>query len=430
MPRPEDDPAPMTEKQPTPPKKTPKPKAQAAPQGPPRLLRSTRERMLTGVAGGISERLGVDPTYVRLGFVAAALFGGFGVLAYLILAVVVPEDDGTGQPVTGRRPPTWAIAGLAIALLLAIPGGLWGGHGWWWGWAGPFWLVLLGVGGIVAVRRLRRDKPAASATPEAKTPPGSSATAETAVMDMEDGAPRRGRTDVGRALLLVIAVAAGIAVAGVIAVLSMWAAATGHGAIVAGLVIALGIGIAAAALLDNRALAPWLLGAALLLAVPAGAIAATDVHFDGGIGERDYHPAQVSDIPADGYELGIGQLVVDLRDIPWQKGQTIPVKSDLGIGQMIVSVPENVCVVTDASAKAGELVVRGSADDGVDVQTEQNHPTGKAPRLELDGSIQFGQVVVTDQDPDVINHVGPGERKHDEGNDPDEQQRQKEACAA
>jgi predicted membrane protein len=154
------------------------------------------------------------------------------------------------------------------------------------------------------------------------------------------------------------------------------------------------------------------------------------VHFDGGIGERDYHPAQVSDIPSDGYELGIGQLVVDLRDIPWQKGQTIPVKSDLGIGQMIVSVPENVCVVTDATAKAGEIVVRGSSDDGVDVQTEQNHPTGKAPRLELDGSIQFGQVVVTDHEPDAINHVGPGSRKHDEGDDPEEQQRQKEACAA
>jgi phage shock protein PspC (stress-responsive transcriptional regulator) len=423
----------MTEKQPTPPKKTPKAKAQ--PSAPPRLLRSTRERMLTGVAGGLSERLGVDPTYVRLGFVAAALFGGFGVLAYLILAVVVPEDDGTGQPVTGRRPPTWAIAGLAIALLLAIPGGLWGGHGWWWGWAGPFWLTLLAIGGIIALRKLRHGD-SGPKPPPSDPSSGSAATAETAVMDAEgDDAPstsrsRRGRTDVGRALLLVIAVAAGIAVAGVIAVLSMWAAATGNGAIVAGLVIALGIGIGAAALLDNRALTPWLLGVALLLGVPAGAIAATDVHFDGGIGERDYHPAQVADIPADGYELGIGQLIVDLRDIPWQNGQTIPVKSDLGIGQMIVSVPENVCVVTDATAKAGELVVRGSSDDGVDVQTDQNHPTGKAPRLELDGSIQFGQVVVTDQDPDVINHVGPGERKHDEGNDPDEQQRQKEACAA
>jgi hypothetical protein len=215
----------------------------------------------------------------------------------------------------------------------------------------------------------------------------------------------------------------------VIAVLSMWAAATGHGAIIAGLVIALGIGIAAAALLDNRALAPWLLGAALLLAVPAGAIAATGVHFGGGIGERDYRPAQVADIPADGYELGIGQLIVDLRDLPWQDGQTIPVESDLGIGQMVVSVPENVCVVATSKAKAGEIVVRGDSSDGVDVESDPTHPTGKAPRLELDSSIQFGQVVITDQDPDTITRGGPHHR-HNEGVNRDEQQRQREACAA
>src|SRR6266540_2994625 len=103
-----------------------------------RLLRSSKERMLWGGAGGLAEYLRVDPTLVRLGFVVAALFGGFGVLAYLVMAVVVPEDDGSGKPVNGRRPPTAAIVLLVLAVLVALPGPFGGwAHGWWWGFAGP-----------------------------------------------------------------------------------------------------------------------------------------------------------------------------------------------------------------------------------------------------------------------------------------------------
>ena len=58
-----------------------------------RLLRSRDDRVLAGVAGGIANYLDIDPTLVRVGFVVAALFGGLGIAAYLILAVVTPNDD-------------------------------------------------------------------------------------------------------------------------------------------------------------------------------------------------------------------------------------------------------------------------------------------------------------------------------------------------
>ena len=90
-----------------------------------RLLRSPSERMVAGVAGGTAQYLGVDPTFVRLGFVVASFFGGFGLLAYLVMAVVVPQDDGTGNPVEGR-PPTWAIVLLAIVALIVLPGPFFG----------------------------------------------------------------------------------------------------------------------------------------------------------------------------------------------------------------------------------------------------------------------------------------------------------------
>lgn len=55
-----------------------------------RLYRSLRERMIGGVCGGLGEYLAIDPTLIRLLFILAALFGGHGVLLYLILLILVP----------------------------------------------------------------------------------------------------------------------------------------------------------------------------------------------------------------------------------------------------------------------------------------------------------------------------------------------------
>ena len=77
-------------------KKTQKNK-KVGPQRP--LLRSASDRMIWGVAGGLGEHLSVSPTLVRAGFVITALFSGLGLLAYLVLAVALPQDDGTGKPV-------------------------------------------------------------------------------------------------------------------------------------------------------------------------------------------------------------------------------------------------------------------------------------------------------------------------------------------
>lgn len=57
-----------------------------------RLYRSRSERMIAGVCGGIGEYFNIDPTLVRLLFVAFTLAGGSGVLAYIIFMIVVPEE--------------------------------------------------------------------------------------------------------------------------------------------------------------------------------------------------------------------------------------------------------------------------------------------------------------------------------------------------
>lgn len=59
---------------------------------PKRLFRSTKNRMIAGVCGGIGEYLNIDPTIIRLLFVILGCSGGTGVVAYLIAAIVIPSD--------------------------------------------------------------------------------------------------------------------------------------------------------------------------------------------------------------------------------------------------------------------------------------------------------------------------------------------------
>jgi phage shock protein PspC (stress-responsive transcriptional regulator) len=395
--------------------------SRAAPR---RLLRSSKDRMFWGVAGGLGEYLRLDPTLIRLGFAVATFFGGLGLIAYLVMAVVVPQDDGTGQPRHGQRPPVWAIVLLAIVVLFAIPGRFWGfHHGWhggWWGWwFGPLWIIFLVAVAIVVVRLVRgrplRRPGGGSGEPETKDAGEATTaqidageTAETAETEVQETRGRGGEPPRWVRLIAIVLLAiVGVFGAFMVGAVAAWATATGHGSVVAGVVIALGAAIAATAFIgEARRVVPWLLAGALVLSVPAGAVAAADIHFDGGIGERDYAPTAVSDVPADGYDFGVGQLVVDLRDLPWANGQAIAVSSKLGIGQMIVSVPTNVCVHAHATGKAGELLIRGDKSDGIDPEVDQGLPRSNAPRLDLDADIQVGQVIVTDQDPDQVDH-GP-----------------------
>ncbi len=59
------------------------------------LRRSSDDKKIAGVAGGLAEHLGLDPTLVRAGFAISILFSGAGLVAYLLLLAIVPTDDAT-----------------------------------------------------------------------------------------------------------------------------------------------------------------------------------------------------------------------------------------------------------------------------------------------------------------------------------------------
>jgi phage shock protein PspC (stress-responsive transcriptional regulator) len=386
-----------------------------------RLLRSRDDRVLAGVAGGIARYLDLDPTLVRVGFVAAALFGGLGIAAYAVLAVVTPNDDGTGAPVQGDRPSPWLVVLAVLAVLILLPGPFWGpfhwGIGWWWG--GSLWLLLLAGAGVwlyMTVRDRRRQGPPTSDA--AQRDEAEPATAPTESVDRPSGSPpaRGDRANrLLRALAIGILILAALNVAAAVAGVSAWATATGHGAIVAGVVIAIGAALVVAAMIGD-ARWRWLIVPALVLALPAGAVAAADVRFDGGIGERDYRPTSAAQVPDDGYSLGIGRLVVDLRGLPWHRDRSVELQTDMGVGQTVVSVPSSVCVQADATASAGDVFVRGQRSSGIDAEVVEDPPDRGAPRLVLDSELEAGQIVVSDRPPEELseNRHGFGPRRFDD----------------
>ncbi len=56
-----------------------------------KLYRSVTDKMLGGVCGGIAEYFSIDSVIIRLIFVLAVIFGGSGILAYIILWIIIPQ---------------------------------------------------------------------------------------------------------------------------------------------------------------------------------------------------------------------------------------------------------------------------------------------------------------------------------------------------
>jgi len=149
-----------------------------------RLYKSTSDRMLSGVSGGLGEYLDVDSTLVRIAWVIVTIMSaGLGLLAYIALVIIVPtrpvpisssagEDEGLHDEEASTAGESYQVAGRAeesrkrrrsavIGVVLVVIGGLALGYNLdlfeWLDW-GKFWpalLILLGV--LLIVRRFDRS---------------------------------------------------------------------------------------------------------------------------------------------------------------------------------------------------------------------------------------------------------------------------------
>ena len=56
-------------------------------------MRSTTDRRIAGVCGGLAKYTNTDPTVVRILFLMSIIFGGFGIWAYFVIWLLAPEDN-------------------------------------------------------------------------------------------------------------------------------------------------------------------------------------------------------------------------------------------------------------------------------------------------------------------------------------------------
>jgi phage shock protein PspC (stress-responsive transcriptional regulator) len=324
--------------------------------GPPprRLLRSRGDRVIGGVAGGLGRYFNVDPILFRIGFVALAFLGGAGILLYLAGLLLLPSEEGDGSaPAFSANRSVLVVIGVVALLVVA-------------------WPFLLGGGIFVAAVLVPLSALAIAGVLVWWLVSGEGPSGEPRDIAM--------RAALGLGILLLSAF---VAVGGAIA------AAAGGGTVVAIVLIAAGVALVAGAVVRP--------GRWLILGLSSGGVAAAGVSTADGVGERHYHPTTMSEL-RDHYELGVGQLDIDLRDLDLPPGDT-PLDIDLSVGEVRLAVATDVCVASHAEVGMGEATVLGRSNSGVDVDYEElPEAPPAASRLVVDAEVGFGHFEVRDAD--------------------------------
>lgn len=348
-----------------------------------RLRRSSTDRHVAGVAGGLGRHLDIDPVILRVAFVVLTLTGGAGLLFYLACWLIVPtDDDGATLDLDGRSRniALWAVTLLAGLVTL---GALLGDPFPW----DHFWVPLpLVVLAVVLWLLLGRNRDRGHPGPEAQ----GETVARQAAVDPQQGHrwQRNPRKRGPKLFWPTMALAAlGIGILGMVDVSSVSVPDSAYPAlVVATCAVMLVVGA-----FWGRAGGLILVG----LLATAGTVGATAAdHWD----EREYVvPATAADLD-DSYRMEAGDLILDLRDIEdlaALDGRTVDIEG--GLGRIEVVVPDEGLDVeaTATVGGPGHLSIFRSDLGGIDSRRTGTHDGGEGvPTLTLDTELGVGEIVV------------------------------------
>jgi len=365
----------------------------AVDEAPPRrLVRTDDGRWLGGVCAGLGRYFDINPLVYRIAFAALAVAGGTGLLLYVAAWLVVPgehsEESVAVETLRRHRDRPWLLLGvglLSFGALLALS------EARFWPSSGNVWFAAT-LGGAALIwwhmaNRNRRPDTSSSAT-EA-VPAAADAAPTVSATPRVPPAPRPpARPSLFAPVLGALLAASGLF--GLLAVLDIYdvdlAVAFASGVAIVGATIAIG------AMTQRRVGGLVVLGLILLAAF--GVAAATPVSISSGVGERTERPASVSALERS-YELGMGELDLDLGALTLPTGTT-PVEASVGIGSLVITVPEGVALEIDAHAGVGEYNVLGDRDDGINADQTFRFAgsTPDAPVLEVEADVGIGNIEV------------------------------------
>jgi phage shock protein PspC (stress-responsive transcriptional regulator) len=370
-----------------------------------------RRHVLAGVCQGLSVATGVDVTLVRLAFIAVGLTG-VGVLAYVLLALLLPrEDPARGRPLVPAPPDTarWlrvALLVVPIVSILGLLGGPWHGlFGFWNLGAGGGFGLLLVAAGVLVIWLRRRDAEPAPEAPPVVAPEGAPAVAPAwweqrlATAPDEEAAARSAppMARPSRSLTLTLArVYAWLAViaAVVVGVATIWLERIGALSIPRPVLLfgvgVLAIGVIVSAAIWARSAMPIVASTASLL-VPVVLIV-TLGSWHGGVGNRLVTPSALG--PTQEYRLAIGRLTLDLTDAGLN-GQDVTVNATDKIGTLEVLLPADVSADVNTHVGAGQSRVLGRSRSGLNVSDHTvDTPPAASGIVRLDLDVSAGGITV------------------------------------
>jgi phage shock protein PspC (stress-responsive transcriptional regulator) len=352
------------------------------------MRRRTTDRVIGGVAGGLGDYFNVDPLLFRIGFVGLMIFGGAGLVIYLIAWLLLPAAGHDVSMLEGflrrLKLTPGRLAGLAVLVVLFIllvnswntgmgfslqEGPL--------GMPGAIWALGIVVAGVLLLRRREITSTAPLTTPIVAP----AAPAQVRVAK----APPKPRSP------LALYVVGGLLLAvGALAAISQ----------VAGLSVAPGqfFGVALAVLGIGLVVGAWwgrarILILLVLLLLPLGAVASfITTPLEGGIGDHEYAPVTVAELRDEYRSLG-GRIILDLTSLS-TGARDLHVSASVAVGQLVVILPEDASVELHTRVGAGDSIVLGAQDVGTSLDNRyvRRHLNRTTYILDLEAGI--GEVYV------------------------------------
>ena len=397
------------------------------------LCRSSTDRVIAGVAGGIGDYFGIDSVIVRIAFIVLSFLGGAGPFLYLIGWMLLPREDsrsvitdalGGDSQRRFRSLLAVGIIGLGLLMTASLSGEFFELFANVWRVA-PFLALILIAAGVALVlwpgpssrHKPTPARPGTTPTPAPGAPMSSSAYSATAPHPPTSAGPewaaaspsgpppavaapvlptkaRRARSVVGSLTVAVLLVYAG-------AVLMLERLDAFE--IDIGVFFAIAVAITGAGLLVSAFVGParGLIMLGVGLCAPLFLFVGADLPWGSGVGEVRVSVTDVEELE-DEYRHGIGQLVVDLRSLDPERTDH-SVDLSLGIGELRVYVPDTISTTADIKVGAGNIGERGGGwlvdggEDGLGIGRTIKVPVSGETigelRLDIDVGIGEAEVV-------------------------------------
>ena len=416
-----------------------------------RPRRRRDDRKIAGVAAAIGRRYRIDPVLVRVAFVVTTIFGGVGIMLYLLGWLLLPEE---GDEVSGAE----ALVGhghssmskpltivLAIALIPASSG-LFTAHV-------SAWLSLAAVAAAVFLLHRHRGgmqaavaapgtfgaqaggqaDPSAGATTAGTTTAGAATATTAAAGTATTGTAAPGTAAPGRttppawdplgaapfawdlpepgpagppaeppvrrrrSAVTPVTLALALMVGGAMAIAAMTSSGIGAAEVAAVTLAVIGAGLVVGSLVRGGR---GLIAVAIPLALVTYAMSTLPLAHLGpqyGVGDRLWQPSNAGAVQHQ-YRLSVGEATLDLRDLQLAGNDTVETSAQLGLGDLKVLLPQNADVRVNCEAGVGEVSCLGSEEQGPhsSVETSDNGADGPGGgTIVLTASVGVGSLKVS-----------------------------------